>query len=238
MHRSIIFLMICFSLFPSLASASEYDIFSKDLIKPYGLFKKSLGLTSKKEDIDKAKDTVKQFIGSWEGFGEKYSKDVPKPFLSIADFSSRILKPSIIGKEALSSLEAGDVTKAHAVLEEVRYLLWDMRVRAGIVSLNDKINDFHEAMEIVLEKISAAKDPRDVKAVYERYGAWLSIKWEEILLANDFGTEGKTYTEALKEGRTSIQKLNDALKAGDKDTSLKLSAGMKNSYKKLFFMPI
>ncbi|MDP2157624.1 MAG: hypothetical protein Q8K68_07955 [Nitrospirota bacterium] len=238
MQKSIIFLFVCVFLFPAFASASEYDIFSKDLIKPYGLFKKSLALTSKKDDLDKAKETTKQFVSAWEGFAEKYAKDVPTPFKSIEDFAGRIRKPSDIAKAALSALEAEDVAKAHSVLEEIRYILWDMRVRAGIVSLNDKINDFHEAMEIVLEKIGTAKDSGDLMAVYERYGAWFSIKWEEIFLTKDYGTEGKTYDEALKEGRDSIRKLNDAMKAGNKDAALKLSSSVKNSYKKLFFMPI
>jgi len=35
-----------------------------------------------------------------------------------------------------------------------------------------------------------------------------------------------------------LQKLNDALRAGDKDAASKLFFGAKNRHKKLFFMPI
>lgn len=83
-------------------------------------------------------------------FAAKYANDVPKPFAGIRDFSTRIKRPVAVGKQATEYLAAGNVGHAHTVLEEVSYLMWEMRVNSAVVSLSDEANDFHEAMEIVL----------------------------------------------------------------------------------------
>lgn len=57
-----------------------YATFTKDLIKPYDHFKKSLSLT-KKEDIDKAKVAVAFFVETWSELATKYANDTPNAFV-------------------------------------------------------------------------------------------------------------------------------------------------------------
>jgi hypothetical protein len=225
-------------LLPVLAHGSEYEAYSKDLIKPYGQYKKTLSLTGKKDDIQKAKEMLVQFQESWKKFAALYADDAPVALKFISDYRERINRPLQVAVKAMSFLEAGDYAKAHSVLEEIRYILWDMRIRSGILSLNDRINDFHEAMEIILDKAAAAKSPEELNKVGERYGMWLAIKWEEVGLSKDFGSEEKTFQSALRDGREAVKHLNEALSKGDKDMVKKAGGAVKDNYKKIFFLPL
>ena len=49
-----------------------------------------------------------------------------------------------------------------------------MHVQAVINSVADKANDFHEAMEIILDHAAAAKNAVELSAVEAHYGAWVA----------------------------------------------------------------
>jgi hypothetical protein len=232
--KNVLLLLVAGILFAGSAHASEYAAFTRDLIKPYDHFKKSLSLTSKKEDAEKAKVSIAAFIETWGVLAAKYANDVPAPLAGISDFSTRIKRPVEVGRQAAEYLKAGNVSRAHTVLEEVRYLMWEMRVKSGISSLSDKANDFHEAMEILLEQTAAAKEPEDVQRVYERYAAWFLIKWEDHANATDIVSVKKAFDPAFVEGRLAITSYLDALKKGDVAGAKKLTGGVKSAYKKLW----
>jgi hypothetical protein len=216
------------------ASASEYADFLRDMASPYGHYRQSLVLTSSKDNADKAQQAIAQFTQGWEAVAAKYATDAPRPLAGITDFSTKIQRPVAVGKEATALMKEGKVARAHAVLEEVRYLLWDMRVRSGINSIADKSNDFHEAMEVVLDHAADARTPDELKAVGERYAAWLSIKWEDHALAGDLVAIRKEFDPAFTDGRKAVADYLNALHNGDMDAARKLSGGLKNAYKKLW----
>jgi hypothetical protein len=232
--KKVALLLVVGVLLAGVSHASEYATFTRDLVKPYDYFKKSLSLTSKKEDAEKAKTAVASFVESWSVLAAKYSNDVPGSLSKINDFSARINRPVEVGKQAAEYLKSGNVGRAHTVLEEVRYLMWEMRVKSGIVSLSDKANDFHEAMEILLEHSAVAKEPEDAQRVYERYAAWFLIKWDDHANATDIASVKKSFDPALEEGRKAIVSYLDALKKGDVALAKELSGGVKNAYKKLW----
>ena len=234
--RKVIVLLLAGVLCAGGAHASEYAAFTRDLVQPYDFYKKSLSLTSKKEDAEKAKAAIASFIDTWEKFSATYAADVPKPFAGISDFPTRIKRPVAVGRQAAEYLKAGNVGRAHTVLEEVRYLMWEMRVKSGIVSLSDKANDFHEAMEVVLDHAAAAKEPEDAQRVFERYGAWFLIKWDDMANAPDTASVKKAFDPAFEEGRKTVVAWLDALKQGDTATAKKLSGSVKGAYKKVWML--
>lgn len=232
-------IVICVFLLsiPALALSSEYSVFKKDIIEPYGDYKKSLALTSKVKNKDKAISEVQKFVNAWNALAEKYTNDVPEPFVNLEGFSKKISRPITVGKEALELLRAGEVKKAHEVLEEVRYLLWRMRVDVGIVSLNDKVNDFHEAMEIVLDGVKKDDSTQNLKYLGNRYGEWLRIKWAETGTANDSVVDKEGFENVIKKGQAAIATLIDALKNGDAAGAKKAGGSVKKNYKAIFFLP-
>ena len=226
-----------FLITPYLAMASDYKVFQKDMMEPYGLYKKSLALTSKQANKEKAIVIVEKFIRSWDTLAQKYANDVPGKLSQIADFAEKITRPVAVGNEALEMLKAGKVKKAHGQLEEVRYLLWEMRVNAGIVSLNDKINDFHEAMEIVLDGIKEDGSPKSLQHLEKRYGAWLAIKWAEVKGADYSGADKDAFSFIIADGQNAILELRENLKKGDAIGAKKAGGKVKKSYKGIFFLP-
>ena len=233
------FIVLCMFLLsiPGLVIASEYAVFKKDIVEPYGLYKKSLALTSKKKNQDKAIVVVQNFIKSWSVLANKYENDVPDQLNETVDFNSKINRPVTVGEEALAELKAGKVKKAHTHLEEIRYSLWRMRVDAGIVSLNDKINDFHEAMEIVLYGITEDSSSEQLQHLGNRYGDWLAIKWAEVGTANYSVADKDAFSLVIINGQNAITKLVEMLKTGNAVEAKKAGGKVKKSYKAVFFLP-
>jgi hypothetical protein len=222
---------------PGFAMASDYKVFQKDIMESYSFYKKSLALTSKKENKDKAIGVVVKFISSWDVLAKKYANDVPDQLKQTVDFDKKIRRPMEVGNEALEMLQAGEVKKAHSHLEEVRYSLWRMRVDAGIVSLNDKINDFHEAMEVVLDGMKEQTSPESLQHLGQRYGGWLAIKWAEIKAADYYGADKEAFGLKIANGHDAIAELMENLKKGDAVGAKKAGSKVKKSYKGIFFLP-
>jgi len=218
----------------SSSFASDYKDFTRDLAVPYGHYRQTLMLTSNKDNADKALLAIDQFIRGWEGLAKRYANDPPAPFAGITDFAEKMNRPIAVGKEATMLMKDGQVARAHAVLEEVRYLLWGMRIQARVNSIADKSNDFHEAMEVVLGRAAEAKTAAEMAEVWHRYGAWLSIKWEDQALAGDLGPIRAEFEMAHKEGRMAIAAYLDALRQGEADDVKKLAGGVKNVYKRIW----
>lgn len=216
------------------AIAAEYADFLRDTTAPYGHYRQSLSLTSGNEAVDKAALEVQQFVAGWETVAARYAGDPPKPFASLGDFPAKIKRPVDVGRDALALLKEGRAARAHTVLEEVRYILWDLRVRAGINSITDRANDYHEAMEVILEHVAKAKDEDDLNDVAERYGAWLSIKWEELALASDLSAIRKEFDPVFSDGRKVIADYLATLRKGDVAAAKKMSGPIKGAYKKVW----
>ena len=233
------FVTVCMFLLsiPGLVMASEYAAFTKDIVEPYGLYKRSLALTSKKKNQEKAIVVVQKFINSWGMLANKYANDVPDQLNQTVDFNSKINRPVTVGEEALAMLKAGEIKKAHLHMEEIRYSLWRMRVDAGIVSLNDKINDFHEAMEVVLDGITEDSSPEHLKHLGKRYGAWLAIKWADVGKVDYSVADKDAFALAIKEGQNAIKNLLEMLKKGDAAEAKTAGGKVKKSYKAVFFLP-
>lgn len=236
MYRFTLFLSLVFIAIPFAAGASDYTTFTKDLVSPYSYYKKSLSLTSKKEDAEKAKAAIAAFTREWENLSAKYAKDVPEPFAKEKEFTALIARPVTVGREAAALMAKGEVKAAHGLLEEVRYLMWSLRVRNGIVALADKANSFHEAMEIVLDKGDEAKGAEALKSVDERFGPWLAVSWEEVALAPVAANQAAAIADVMVEGRSAIAALRTALGSGDRQAIKSSGTAVKNAYKKIFFM--
>ncbi|MCK4838774.1 MAG: hypothetical protein KAS94_08210 [Desulfobulbaceae bacterium] len=222
---------------PGMGMASDYTVFTKDIVEPYGLYKKSLALTSKVKNREKAIVVVAKFVDSWKKLADKYENDTPDMLRETVDFSGKIKRPAMVGEGALAMLKSGEVKKAHAHLEEVRYALWQIRTDAGIVSLNDKVNDFHEAMEVVLNGMKENAAPENLRHLGARYGAWLTIKWAEVGNMDGAIVDKTAFAQEIEEGHQAIATLVKKLKEGNFAEAQKTAGKVKKSYKAIFFLP-
>jgi len=237
MKKIVLLLFVVFAL-PSGIFASDYKDFTQDLIKPYGFYKKSLSLTHTKGKEAKARVMIPKFISAWQGFAKTYANDKPDAFASIDGFATKISKPVEIGNKALVLLEAGKVNLAHVELEKVRYILWEMRVKSHIVCIEDKLNDFHEVMEVTLDDVEESQR----KGNLSKYGCsirdlWLLVKWEEVAQSKGSGCDKQRFEKAVEEGRNAIKGLIEARENSDLDGASKSCKAIKKSFKKIFSCP-
>lgn len=237
MNNSLIVLLgIMFFCLPASSMASDYLQFQKDSVAAYGFYKKSLSLTSKEGTQKKSIATVEKFIKNWKIVVSKYTQDIPQPFVNLPDYEELIKRPVSTGQQALKELRTGDISKAHSTLENVRYLLWKMRTDAGLATLSDKVNDFHEVMEIVLNMMHNEESASNYRNVGKRYGAWMEIKWEEQANANVFETDRSAFENALKDGRKAVIELLTKLENGDIKAANEAGGKVKKAYKSIFFL--
>ena len=221
---------------PTVSLGADYARFQQDSVEAYGFYKKALSLTSKPDTQDKSIATMERFQASWKVLADKYKQDVPEPFAALPNYAELIERPLAIGQQVLAELKEGKIKVAHATLEEIRYLLWNMRTQAGLVTLNDKINDFHEVMEIVLDKMHADKGAENVRKVAKRYGPWMEIKWEELAVAEVFSADRAVFETALKDGRSAISSLRNLMLNGDVKAAQGAGKKVKKAYKAVFFL--
>ena len=226
-------LMLCL---PTFSLATDYAKFQHDSVEAYGYYKKALALTSKPDKQKKSIATMEKFMNSWEVLADKYKSKPPEPFSTLNNFSELIEKPLAIGQQALYELKDGQIKVAHSTLEEIRYLLWKMRTDAGLVTLSDKVNDFHEVMEIVLDKMHEDVSAENFSKIGERYGAWMEIKWEEQAGMDVFTAERDTFKKAMINGRNAIAELRSQLTAGNIEAANAAGIRVKKAYKAVFFL--
>lgn len=236
MKKIVLLLVFVFAL-PSGIFASDYKDFTQDLIKPYGFYKKSLSLTHAKGKEAKARVMIPKFISAWQVFAKTYANDKPDAFASIDGFAKKISKPVEIGSKALVLLEAGKVDLAHVELEKVRYILWEMRLRSQIVCMEDKLNDYHEVMEVMLDDIEEAQRKGKFNQGCSIRELWLAIKWEEVAQSKGSGCDKQRFEKAVEEGRNAIKGLIKARENGDIEGASKFSKAIKKSFKKIFSCP-
>jgi hypothetical protein len=237
MKKVFIVLLVVFLYLSGTTHASQYQRFKTDIIEPYSYYKKSLALTSKKKNQDKAVYNLEKFVDTWSTFAKKYEHDIPDELKQVNNFNSKINQPYQIAQEALEMLKNNKTKASHIHLEQIRYVLWKMRVDAGIISLNDKINDFHEAMEIVLNGISKGKSPDSLKYLGNRYGKWLEIKWAEVGREVSGVEDKQPFKSAHANGKTAINELYQALINGHFNEARSAGQKLKKSYKAIFFLP-
>ena len=236
MKIGLTLLTIGMLLVPFGAFAADYQSFTRDAAVPYSQYKKSLSLTNKIEDAAKAKAAIDAFVTGWTVVADRYGKDRPTVFAAVNDFPALIAKPVQIARDSAALLDKGDVKGAHAKLEDIRYLLWNLRVTNGVNALADRVNSFHEVMEIMLDLADHAKDQAALNGIEGRYGSWFAISWEELKLAPATETGAKGFAEAFAEGRSAIASYRSALRSGDRPAIKTSGNAVKNSYKKIFFM--
>ena len=237
MKRGILLLsaLLILSL-PTISLASDYAKFQYDSVAAYGFYKKALALTSKPDTQKKSIATMEKFMRSWNGLASKYKHDAPEPFSALNNYTELIMQPLTIGQQVLKELNAGQIEAAHSTLEEIRYLLWKMRTDVGLVTLSDKVNDFHEVMEIVLDKMHEDENAGNFRKVGKRYGAWMEIKWEEQSRMDVFPTDRDTFNKALIDGRNAISELRSQLAEGNIKAAKAAGKKVKKAYKAVFFL--
>lgn len=214
--------------------ASSYNEFAKDMKPAYLAWKNGL-LTTKANNQNKSNKIVNKFLNEWKQLENKYKDNPPEELKQVNSFSKDISDITKVAKKSLNEINNGEVIGAHTTLEKVRYILWNIRAQAGIETLGDKLNDYHEIMEMILEEVVVMENPKKLKMLAGREGLWLKIKWNEILsFIKQHNYESKILEDAMAE-KKAVNKFLSYAEQGNIDKAYMQGGPIKKNFKKVFF---
>jgi hypothetical protein len=137
-----------------------------------------------------------------------------------------------------------DLMEAHEILEEIRYVLMNLRKRNGIDYYLDHLSEFHEHMEAIMHTASE----RDAGSFTAKDGEYIAREcsgairiWERIqVLPFDkhlFGFDNQKVAamrDLMEEENQSLQRLRKALEGEDKTLIIDSAKKIRPNYAQLY----
>lgn len=147
----------------------------------------------------------------------------------------------ILQADALVDIEDGDLMDAHTALEEVRILLWDLRVDMNVEYYLDRLTAFHEVMEEI-ERAARADDPAamDLERIRE-LEIQATAQWQDVVdnppdphlfALSPEGLEAKIGMAAAV--TEALERLTAALEGEDRAAIQRAARGIKPPFAELY----
>jgi hypothetical protein len=154
-------------------------------------------------------------------FQAKYKDDLPSEIKSDKQFSGDMMNVSDIVSGVKDEIYSGNLTDAHAKLEEVRPIFQQILTRNGLLPLSVALVDFHDTMELILD----AANNKDAAKVLEIYP-----KADEKLRT----VEAISDNPGVKAIRTNLDDLMNLAKENKSDELPAKASDLKASYVKVY----
>jgi hypothetical protein len=239
--KPIISLLIVFTLVLTAGSALAA---SMDLVKDMAaidrVFIPCLSLTNMNK-VGPATKAVTELKKLWADFSSRHAKAMPGD----SDWTGDLEMAAEAIAEAHEAIsQSKDSEGAHHSLEEVRFIMLQMRIRNNVPYYLDYLNQYHEVMEPLIhgaaEKAPSAWSTGDVQNLQnnaaEALTAWnlaAQAKLDPAIWDLKPG-QVKKLKEAYAQGGHNLSTLVEALNNGDKQTAAKALKKVKPYYSKCF----
>jgi hypothetical protein len=194
-------------------------------------------------DIEFSKKAIKTLESHWIGFKTKNYNLLPND----PEWKRDLDKVEAIIQDAKQIiLTGGSISKAHELLESIRYVFTNARRRNGVEYYIDHLTDFHVHMEAIFHRavernaVSFTEQDREfiaaecLKAV---------VIWNEVykLIFNKelFGFSEKQESrriELIESEAQALSLLQKALQTNDKAMIIKSAKGIRQSYSQLYLL--
>ena len=216
---------------PAIAASPHADA-EAAVRAAYADYRTALFMTNQK-DAKASLSSIEAFRAKWSALTEAWTRVAPPQYAADPGLQKTLRRVGDIAGEATRIASAGELAKAHEVLEEIRDQLAALRARNGVTTFSDRMNAYHEQMErVLLDGYDGFSAPglarlRDDAAVL----GYLA----------DRMVEGGTALEpdpardaALGAVAGSVANLRAALRANDAGRTREAVAGLKGPYSKAF----
>lgn len=218
---------------PGAAISGPTADFEAALGVAYADYRAALFQTNRK---DKAATNVAlgRFLKNWRQLIAEWSKNPPPHMAEDGDFARSLASVESIALQAEEEVVEENLPKAHETLEAIRDEISVLRERNGLVSFSDRMNSYHERMELVLERPIDRLDAEAI-GIFREDAAVLSYLAESIAryapstLRND-----PKFTAALQALKESVKALIGATRAGDPASTKKALQELKAPYSRMF----
>lgn len=212
--------------------AGDFTSFEADLRAAYGDYRAALVQTSlgNAEGTDKA---LTGFGAKWTALTIQWRETPPPQYVDDAEFSDTMAKVQSLLTEAKAIAAGGDLAKAHLTLEAVREALGDLHIRNGLYTFSDRMNAYHEKMEVVLGKDYQGFSPEGLGMLRE--DAAVLAELAQVIFDHPAPEAAVEPYDLLTKGlKASIDALGNAARSGDAPAAKAAIGGLKPAYAKLF----
>jgi hypothetical protein len=149
-------------------------------------------------------------------------------------FNQTLAKVESIALLAHKEVAAGELGQAHETLEAIRDEIGGLRERNGLISFSDRMNAYHERMELVLERPRESLDAAAIGVLRED-AAILNYLVESISRhAPNHVKHDPKFGTAFEELKRSVDALSVATRAEDPAATKKAIQELKGPYSRMF----
>lgn len=149
MSRLIRILMfLCILLMGSSANAGEIARFTTQYNEAYASWRWALHHTGR-GDGPAAERALGDFVTRWSVLMDRY-KAPPPHFSEEERWGDTLGDTRKMAQRAQDAVRKKDFRTAHGLLEDIRYLLSELRRRNGVITLSDHMNAYYDKLEEIL----------------------------------------------------------------------------------------
>lgn len=162
-----------------LSGAAEFDRELRLVMAPYY----AALVASARGDSDAAHRQILRFAALWSTAAPAWRTSAPSPLGGDPYWRWSLDRVSDAIGRAREHARKRDAVSAHAELESIRLTLRDARARYHVTTLDDRVTEWHEAMERLLARIPGMNEivlgPADVQSIQRELqstrAVWMSL---------------------------------------------------------------
>lgn len=237
--KNIIMGILVLALYP-LSVGFVNDALMKDFVSFDRAFIPPLALTNA-EKLNPSKEAMGLLKENWDSFKAKQYNANPNDPKWKSDLDK--VDQKIFEAAAIVRTEK-NLSEAHEILEQIRFIFMELRKRNGIEYYIDYLSDFHEHMEAIMHTVQE-RDPASFSAKDKDYVArefdQADKTWKRIETAafdKDFyGFSDQRLArmkECLKLETEALNNLKKALEGEDKALIIKAAKGIRPNYAEIY----
>jgi hypothetical protein len=174
------------------------------------------------------------FLTKWRTIAVRWSATPPPHMMEDREVAGTFARIEEIALTAQKEASAGALAEAHETLEAIRDEIGALRQRNGLITFSDRMNAYHEKMEVVLGRQNSPLDAAMLGTLREE-AAVLNYLVETISqhVPADLKTNSD-FAAALDGLRKSVLDLVDAARGGDPAAAKKALQALKGPYSRMF----
>jgi hypothetical protein len=185
-------------------------------------------------DVDGTQRQLLLFQARWEGASKLARSSVPDVLRNDPAWGEALdFATSALGR-ARAALRVGDVGGAHAELESIRLRLREVRASHNMESIDDRLWDFHGAMERLISRISARNEIVLTAADWDSIGPQLEAAKTALTLVDAAAwpalRQSAPWAAAFKIVQTSLGDLDRAVAGRDGFSASKVAGRLHDRY--------
>jgi hypothetical protein len=216
-------------------AANNFQQFQQEVNKAYASYRMALFQTNKKNQT-KSLESAVSFQKQWQAITEKYIEAPPDIFANDPEWEATLVEIGNINALSINEMLSGQLSDAHDTLEAIRDELGALRQRNQVITFSDHVNNYHEAMESLLQ-LGLTSNDMDNKAlimIHEELAVLEYLAEEMKANAPVEYLKNEGFIQLMNGVMGSVKNLRQAVNEKKPDNILKAIKKLKPAYAKVF----